>query len=152
DEIARPVAVLFKEMFPRDLERLIHAFTNGDGRHHDNELGEAVAPVQFEHRLDVAISFPRSRLHLDVQVDRRGLAWHQRRRLGQAVPTLDSANVLQEVSRGELDLRVAKTEVSLEHLPEQPGIPTRVDTIPHGSARRLTVQAIDYGVHCINLV
>ena len=42
-------------MLGRDLERFVHAFTDGDAGDHDDELGPAVALVQLEHRLDVAV-------------------------------------------------------------------------------------------------
>ena len=46
-----------------------HALSDGDARHHDNELAPAVTLVQLKHRLDVNVSLASPGLHLDVKPD-----------------------------------------------------------------------------------
>lgn len=50
------------------LERLDHAFADGHGGHHDDELGEAVFLVQLVDRADVDVGLAGARLHLDGEV------------------------------------------------------------------------------------
>ena len=75
DEVAGALAVLLQEVLRHDLEGFQHPFADGDARHHDDELAPAVALVQLEHRLDVAVGLARAGLHLDVEIDvaHRGL-------------------------------------------------------------------------------
>ena len=51
-------------------KRLLHALADGDARHDDDELAPAVALVQLEDRLDVAVGLAGAGLHLDVEIDR----------------------------------------------------------------------------------
>ena len=51
-----------------DLERLVDALLDGNGRHHDHELGEAVALVQLKDGSQVDVGLAGSRLHLDGEV------------------------------------------------------------------------------------
>ena len=69
DEEARLFSVALQEVLSRDLQRLVHALSDGNARHHDDELAPAKAFVQLEHALDVAIGLASARLHLDIEVD-----------------------------------------------------------------------------------
>ena len=74
DEEARLLAVGLGEVLCRDRQRFGYAFADGDAGHDDDELRPAIAAVQLEHRLDVAIGFARAGLHLDIEMklaDRR---------------------------------------------------------------------------------
>ncbi len=51
-----------------DLERLVDAFLDRHRRHHDDELGEAVAPVQLEDRAQVDVGLARAGLHLHGEI------------------------------------------------------------------------------------
>ena len=68
DEVAGLLAVALQKVLRHDLEGLQHAFADGNARHHHDELAPPVVPVQFEHRLDVAVCLACARLHLDIEV------------------------------------------------------------------------------------
>src|SRR3546814_8126573 len=65
---------LLGEVLCRDRQRFGDAFADGDAGHNDDELRPAIAAVQLEHRLDIAIGFASAGLHLDIEMklaDRR---------------------------------------------------------------------------------
>jgi len=55
-------------MVLRDLERLIDALLDSDGRHHNHEFGEAEAFVQLEDGAQIDIGFACARLHFHGEV------------------------------------------------------------------------------------
>ena len=99
------------------LERFIDSLANGDGRHHDDELGPAVKAVELEHGLGIDIGLARTRLHLHVEVYRSG-ASGKRRRLNDAIAALHLMNILEQRSgaKGDGGIRVAfgRLELRLE--------------------------------------
>src|SRR3546814_6818644 len=56
------------EMLLGDLERLVDALLDRDGRHDDHEFGEAETLVQLEDRAEVNVGLARPRLHFDGEV------------------------------------------------------------------------------------
>src|SRR3546814_6068038 len=56
------------EMLLGDLERLVSALLDRDGRHDDHEFGEAETLVQLEERAEVNIGLVSPRLHFEVEV------------------------------------------------------------------------------------
>src|SRR3546814_14030198 len=70
-----------------DLERLVDALLDRDGRHDDHEFCEAETLVQLEDRAEVNVGLARPRLHFDGEV-----AGRERRRRRQTVAEL---NILQ---------------------------------------------------------
>ena len=67
DELYRDAfAVFLCEILAHAVEAAEHT-TDGDARHHDDELCPAVELVQLEHRLDVGKGLTCARLHLDGQ-------------------------------------------------------------------------------------
>src|SRR3546814_2344650 len=71
------------EMLLGDLERLVDALLDRDGRHDDHEFGEAETLVQLEDRAEVNVGLARPRLHFDGEV-----AGRERRRRRQTVAEL----------------------------------------------------------------
>ena len=108
DKVADGLAVLFKKVLLGILERFVDALADGDGRHHDDELGPAIETVELEHGLGVNVSLARARLHLHVKVYRGG-ASSKRRRLDDAIAALNLVNVLEQRSgaKGNRGIRVA---------------------------------------------
>ena len=66
----------------------MHAFTDGDGRNHDDEFGEAVFPVQFKDGLGVDIGFAGAGFHFHAE-----LALLKRVRQRQNVALLDFPHI-----------------------------------------------------------
>src|SRR3546814_9234756 len=65
-----PYTTLFRsieafEILLGDLERLVDALLDRDGRHDDHEFGEAETLVQLEDRAEVNVGLARPRLHFD---------------------------------------------------------------------------------------
>ena len=93
------------EVIRSDFERLLHALTNGDGRHDNDEFAPAIALVQLEHGLDVDIRLARSGFHFHVQ---RAAAQLPHQMIGQAniVLRLNGADVLKQFVRIQSDIFV----------------------------------------------
>ena len=108
DEEARLLAVAFQKVLGSDLQRFVHTLTDGNARHHDDELAPAIAFVQLEHALDVAVGLAGAGFHLDIEVDRAAgfLVAHQRSRLRQVLPTLHRLNIFQQLSRAKRKLGI----------------------------------------------
>ena len=108
DKVADGLAVLLKKVLLGILERLVDALADGDGRHHDDELGPAIEAVELEHGLGIDVGLARARLHLHVEVYRGG-ASSKRRRLDDAIAALHLVNVLEQRSgaKGNRGIRVA---------------------------------------------
>ena len=69
DEVLeRQVVVERAEMLGGDLDVLQHAFADGNARHNDDELLEAVAPRQLEDRSQINVGLACAGLHLDREV------------------------------------------------------------------------------------
>src|SRR3546814_11202793 len=81
-----------------DLERLVDALLDRDGRHDDHESGEAETLVQLEDRAEVNVGLARPRLHFDGAV-----AGRERRRRRQTVAEL---HILQDSN--DLNVETAK--------------------------------------------
>ena len=62
------VGVERTEMFLHHLERFVNTLFDGDGRHNDDELVEAVTLVQLEHRAQINVGLARAGLHLNGEV------------------------------------------------------------------------------------
>ncbi len=86
--------VLFSKMPLRHLERLIHAFTDGDAGDYNDKLAPAICPVQFIHGFDISIGFTHAGLHLNRQVIPIPTAFQLIRR-GNLVRTLDFLQLFQ---------------------------------------------------------
>ena len=70
------VVVERPEVLGGDLDVLEHAFADGDARHDDDELLEAVAPRQLEDRAQVDVGLARAGLHLDREMRaQRATGW-----------------------------------------------------------------------------
>ena len=76
DEVACLLAVEFHEVIGGDVKALLHALTDGDAGHYDNELGPSVAFVQFEEGLDIDVGLSRTRLHLHIELAVSELLYH----------------------------------------------------------------------------
>ena len=57
-------------MVLRDLQRLVNTFFDGNRRHHNDKLGEAIAFVQLEDAADIDIGLARAGFHFDGEVTR----------------------------------------------------------------------------------
>ena len=101
DEEPRLFPVMLHEMVNGDLEGLLHALANGDGRHDHDELAPAIALVQLEHGLDVDIRLARSGFHFHVQ---RTASQPLRKGSGliNLVVLLHVADVFQQLFVGQL--------------------------------------------------
>ena len=77
NEEARLLVVGLQKVLCGDFQRLGHAFTDGDARHHDDELAPTVLLVQLENSLDVAIRLASAGFHLDIEIDPADLGLHQ---------------------------------------------------------------------------
>ncbi|MCY1560472.1 hypothetical protein D9M68_976080 [compost metagenome] len=51
-----------------DLQGLVDAFLDRNRRHHDDELGKAVAFIQFKDAAQVHVGFARAGFHFDGKV------------------------------------------------------------------------------------
>ena len=114
DKVADGLAVLLKKVLLGILERLVDALADGDGRHHDDELGPAVEAVELEHGLGIDVSLARARLHLHIEIYRSG-ANGKRRRLNDSIAALYPMNVLEQRggSKGDGGIRVALGRLDL---------------------------------------
>lgn len=77
-----------------------YPLTDGNARHHHNELAPAIPCVQFKHGFDIAIGFARSRLHFHVKVVLANFGALQSRRQRQVLPELHGMDVLQYLAWG----------------------------------------------------
>ena len=101
------VGVEGPEVLFGDLERLVNAFLDRNGRNHDDELGEAIAAVQLEDGAQIHVGLARAGFHLH-----RKIARGQRGRRPQAVANLDVAEIGQEFVIQQLQA-VADAQVTL---------------------------------------
>ena len=93
DEIpAGRVIIERGKMLLGDLQRLIHALPNGDGRHDDDKLGKAELLVQLKNRLGINVGLARPCLHLNGK-----LISHQVVCLWQIVPLLNCLHIGQQL-------------------------------------------------------
>ena len=65
---ARLLPLGLGEVLRCDRNRLGDTLADGDARDDDDELRPAIAPVQLEHRLDVAVGLAGPRFHLDIEM------------------------------------------------------------------------------------
>ena len=102
------VVVKGGKMLLGDLQRLIHALSDGNRRDHDDKLGKTVLLMQLKNRLGVNVGLARSCLHLNGE-----LISHQVIRLGQIVPLLNRPHIGQQ--RLSADMQdVSNTEFCLQ--------------------------------------
>lgn len=83
-------------MVVRHLERLVDALFDCNRWHHDDELGETIALVQFEDGAKIDVCLAGSRLHLNSEI-----ASVQRCRRSQTVAKLDDPQVLEHLFIGQ---------------------------------------------------
>ena len=88
--IERRLVVERLEMLLRHVDALEHAFADGDARHDDDELSEAVGLVQLEDGAEIDVGLAGAGLHLDGK-----LAALKRRDLLDVVCFLDRMDVLE---------------------------------------------------------
>ena len=93
-------------------ETLKHAFADGDGWHHDNELVPAIAFVHLEHGLDIDVGLTRTRFHLDVQAQATEVA-HQFGWLLDVLAFLNLTDVVEQLLVVQLDVAIAVAGVFL---------------------------------------
>ena len=55
-------------MIYRNVEALLHSFSDGDAWNHHDKLGPAILLVQFEHRLDIDVCLSSTGFHLHVEL------------------------------------------------------------------------------------
>ena len=113
EEVHRHAGIDALEVLLGDLQRLVDAFLDGHRRHHDDELGEAVALVQLEDRAQVDVGLAGAGLHLNREV-----AGRQRAGRRQAVAQLHAAQVVQQllIHQGQA---VAQALVGVGHAQRQ---------------------------------
>src|ERR1039457_987608 len=131
---------------------LVDAFTDGDAGHDDDELAPAVALVELEHGLDVAVCFASAGFHLDIEVDGGYGGALESRGDWEVLGLLDRLDVFED--RGEREGEVVVFDAGLfclgaqcfgnQHLPgwRLPVQLARVDAVGDASVERLTREAI----------
>ena len=112
DEEAGLFAIVLHEMVSHHIEALFDAFSNGNRRHHHNELAPAIHLVQLEHGFDVHIGFARSGFHLNIQAA-PPQAFHQLRRQLDIVLALDAVDILQQLVVAEIDFLIFEAGIIL---------------------------------------
>ena len=90
---ARGVVVENAEVFVRDLEGFVHAFADGYGRNHDDELGKTEALVQLENRLGVDKRLTGPCLHFHAELFAFQVVAHR-----QGIALLDGPQVVEHRS------------------------------------------------------
>ena len=97
DEEPGALFVFLHEVFGGNLEGFIDSFANRNRRHHDDKLGPAIAAVQLEHGLDVAIGFTGAGFHFDIEINRTDLGADQCCRSMEILPLLHGMDVRQKL-------------------------------------------------------
>ena len=153
DEEARLLLVGLQEVLGGDLERLGDALTDGDAGHDDDELAPAIAAVQLEDRLDVAVGLARARFHLHIEVDAGDLVLHQRVGQRQVLAALHLLDVVQQSKVGQRQVRVLEARVREQVFRALLGL-ARVNAIGDGlrGCGWLALEAIHHGLHRRRLV
>ena len=72
-EVHRHPGIQAPEMLLRDLQRLVHALLDGHRGHDDDELGEAIAPVQLKNGAQIHIGLAGAGFHLHREIARMQL-------------------------------------------------------------------------------
>ena len=117
DEEARLLLIALQKMLGGNLQRLGHAFADGNAGYDDDELAPAVLLVQLEDGFDVAVGLARAGLHLDVEIDLGYLRLDQRVRQRQVLCLLYSVDVVDQCLLRQGEVRVAKSRfVVCRHL------------------------------------
>jgi hypothetical protein len=108
------LAVAFQKVLGGDLQRLVHALADGDAGHHDDELAPAMALVQLEHALDVAVGLAGAGFHLYVEVERAAglLVADKRNGQRQVLTALHRLDVFQKLSRTQRQIGIPKTRIA----------------------------------------
>lgn len=89
---------------------------NSNARHDDNELAPAIALVQLEHRLDIAVGLTRAGFHLDIEIDPADLIAGKCCGKRQVLPSLYDLYVLQQLLRGNSNIRILEAGKLLDLL------------------------------------
>src|SRR3546814_1824160 len=93
-----------------DLELLVDALLDRDGRHDDHEFGEAETLVQLEDRAEVNVGLARPRLHFDGEV-----AGRERRRRRQTVAELNILRSEEHTSELQSLMRISYAVLCLNN-------------------------------------
>ena len=108
-------------MLARGLEALEDALADGDARHDDDELGDAVAAVQLVDGADVDVGLAGARLHLDGEVAQAPVGEDVGR--GEAAILLHGVQVVEELAGRHAELvAVADHELADRRLAFAAGI------------------------------
>ena len=108
-------------MLARGLEALEDALADGDARHDDDELGDAVAAVQLVDGADVDVGLAGARLHLDGEVAQAPVGEDVGR--GEATILLHGVQVVEELAGRHAELvAVADHELADRRLATSAGI------------------------------
>ena len=170
DEEARLLAITLGKVICGDLKGLVYTFTDGNGRHHDDELAPAIAFVHLENCLDVAVGFASTGLHLHVQMDACrcqsilfvgrldgppvtlfvvGSEFGQRLSNRQVLPTLNSLDILQYLSFADGQVSVLEAFVI-----KGAGLRTLawVNPVSEAIMHGLMDETVHHGIHGMGLV
>ena len=93
-------------MLSGDFQGLVYAFSDGDAGHHDDELGPAIALIQLENGLDVAVGLARAGFHLHIEVDFASGTGNQFVGKRQVLPSLDGMDIFDELDFSQLHIGV----------------------------------------------
>src|SRR5664280_2292393 len=116
DEPAYALSVLLKKVIGGIRQRLRHSLADGDAGNDDDEFVPAVALIQFEESLDVAIGFARAGLHLNIEIDVGNARSLQLRGDWKVLTGLNVLNVLEDILRWQYEVCVTEPLVHLQYL------------------------------------
>ena len=94
--IERRVVIKLVEVRLGALEGLDHALADGNGGHHDNKLGKAIAAVELVYRADVDVGLAGARFHLNGEVAQTAISSHLR--TGKTIILLNLMEVISKLS------------------------------------------------------
>lgn len=137
-----------------NFQRFVHALTDGNAGHHDDELAPTVARVHLKDALDVAVGLAGAGFHFDIEVNLAPCTRHQRVGQRQILPSLDGMNIFDELSIGQLDIGVFKTRIGLYCTADGFSLddPTRINPICNARGIDLPGKAIDDGLNRAGLI
>ena len=134
-------------MLPHALKALLDALANCHRRHHDDELGEAIATVELVDGADVDIGLASARLHLYGEVAQAPLCGNAGRR--EVLTLLDGMEVVFQLGDGEAQ---AVGVAHLEALPLKEGAPFARRRREAGFHELLTPEEVADALHGLDLV
>ena len=65
DKVLHALTILRSKVLRHAFKTLVHAFTDGNAGHYDDELRPPIEAVQFKHRLDIGIGLTCTRFHFN---------------------------------------------------------------------------------------